>query len=193
MKKLLVILWVSLAMPAVAQEGYFSIYYMPNIPLGETQTFTNEFSWRGVGMEFGGFVNDELSLGVCFDWAVFYEARPNELYTLDTRSIFGNQFRYINMFPILAQARYWIEMGNAQLYLGGTIGPTRVNEYIEVGYFSVQDLSWNFSYGGEIGLFIPFNFDSGLLLGARYLYVDQNSNNNFNHQMVNLKVGFQFH
>jgi hypothetical protein len=31
-----------------------------------------------------------------------------------------------------------------------------------------------------------------LLLGARYLYVDQNSNNNFNHQMVNLKVGFSF-
>ena len=176
----------------LAQEGYFSLYYLPSLPLGETGDFTDRFSWRGVGVDFGGMLNDEVSAGLTFDWNVFYEDRPNTTYTNGTETITGNQYRYINLFPMMAHMRYWFEEGNFEWYLGGQVGACRVNEYLEIGYFGLQQKSWNFAVGPEVAINLPTGPSTGLLLGVKYLYIPKSNNNLYTHQMLNFKVGFLF-
>ena len=113
---------------AVAQSWYGQWYwgasYSISVPVEKTKDFTADTSYLGFALEGRKVVNDRLTVGTHLGWLVF-DSETNEAATLETTTISGKQFRYLNAFPILA---------NAHLYLGQP-GKTRPYGGLNVGAY----------------------------------------------------------
>jgi hypothetical protein len=108
MKKIYILTLLSLLVSATtvfAQRNmFYSFQYSPGIPTGALGDYVNEISWGGVGFDYRGFTAPDLAWGVSFDWNVFYEHQPYGTYTEKTLSVSGEQYRYVNTFPMLIAA-----------------------------------------------------------------------------------------
>jgi opacity protein-like surface antigen len=162
---------------AATGQGYFNLTYNMAFPLGNTNDFISQTSWRGYTVEAGGFVNSHISIGGSFSWEGFYEAFPYQTYSSGTISVSGNLWRYINLYPLVVTGKYYfITEKKFRPYAGIGIGTVSANKLSELGVLTVQDHSWLFGFYSEAGLTYWFNATTGILLDARYLISSTSQN-----------------
>ncbi|HUM11156.1 MAG TPA: hypothetical protein VLT82_09435 [Myxococcaceae bacterium] len=143
--------------------------YQFSIPIGETYNFTPPVSWRGVGLDVATFVRKDLAVGLAFGWIVFHE---NVTSTVNIRGtdISGNQDRTLNIWPTLANARWFPKISSnrdIQPYLGANVGGYIIERYFAVGLTSSQETHYHFGLAPEIGVFIQ-NPVGAVFINARY-------------------------
>lgn len=143
--------------------------YQFSIPIGETYNFTPPVSWRGVGLDVATFVRRDLAVGLAFGWIVLHE---NTTSTVNIRGtdISGNQDRTLNIWPTLANARWFPKISSnrdIQPYLGANIGGYIIERYFAVGLTSFQETHYHFGLAPEIGVFIQ-NPVGAVFINARY-------------------------
>ena len=196
MKKFLytAIFLVFIASTTTFSQGMFSISYDIGVPIGGTSDFIGKPSFRGFGFEGRGFINDNLSYGGSFNWAVFYEEKGPQLWEEqeDSRSVYGKQFRYINSFPLMATMHYYFgEWDATRLYLGAGIGGTRINQRTDFGIYTENKEKWRFGFAPEVGVLIPVNFNASFNLSMRYQYAAK-AGDHEEVSYLNFKIGFAF-
>lgn len=161
-----------------AQHMYVIVGYNMATPLGKTSEFTDNFSLRGINAEQRFFLTDNmLTVGYNFGWQVFHENIPEQTIIFDNGAVYGNQFRYINVFPMQATVHYHLMPESyVRPYFGSGIGATRKLQVTEIGLHSESNNSWHMGISPEAGALFDLWEHFNLITALRYNYAFKNGN-----------------
>ena len=190
MKYLIIIaLSLILSVSGYAQSLY-SFDYNMSFANGETAEYIGATSFRGLTFEGRSFIHDQFSIGGLFSWTTFYESLGGEQFTSGTSTLTGNQYRYLNAFPILFQAHYYMtgDEYEPRVYMGGGVGPYKMNQRTDIGTWSLTDRNWHFGISPEVGLLFPLSMDTQFNISFRCHYVFK-ANNTIDHSWFGLSLG----
>lgn len=191
MKYLITIIAVACLTLATQSQGLYSLNYTVSFGTGETGDYIGNASFRGFTFDGRGFVSDQFSLGGYFSWATFFEELAGATYTDGTATLTGSQFRYINAFPMLFQAHYYLgtDEYEPRAYIGAGIGPYKMVQRTDIGVWSIEENHWHFGMSPEIGLLYPVGMDSQLNICLKYHYV-LGVDDTIDYTWLGLSVGF---
>ena len=165
----------SLAMTGtgLSQEWATALSYQISIPSGDTKDFTGATSFRGMGLDLRYKVDTDTRVGLFFGWNVFYERveETAELKTDHPGAVTGTQDRYINAFPImLSVQRFFGQTGGTQPYAGLNLGGFIMSQTFDIGLSRVTDDQWQWGGAPELGIKIPLQYDTSLMINGKYNY-----------------------
>ncbi len=159
-----------LATTAFGQSKHFGLTYSFSVPLGGIDNYISAGSFRGANLE--GYIDltENFSAGWLIGMNTFFEKRVNETYEKDNLTLNGTQYRYMNVFPMLARGIYQFgeEYGNRP-YIGAGLGMTRDIARTDIGLYSFSKTAWHFTMAPEIGINIPLS-ESAITASVRYVY-----------------------
>ena len=152
------------------EQWYGALTYSVSIPSGDTKTFTDEISWRGVGLDYRYLIDRKFSIGLFFGWNVFYQ-RTDKTTQTDNGAVTGTSDRYINAFPIMANIHYYFgKRKSIRPYVGLNAGGYIMNQRFAIGISAWQEDQWQWGIAPEAGLIIPVERDFGIMLNGKYNY-----------------------
>ncbi|HEY9016010.1 MAG TPA: hypothetical protein VIM84_13230, partial [Gemmatimonadales bacterium] len=83
----------------------------------------------------------------------------------------GDQFRYVNSFPVLANVSYFFgKEGGTRPYVAANVGTYIMEHQLEIGLYALHETNWHFGFGPEAGIAIPVRPDLAAVLSSRYNY-----------------------
>jgi len=172
-------------------QSLYSLNYNVSFSSGETAKFIQNTSFRGFTFEGRGFISEQVSIGGLFNWSTFYEKLAGAEYTRGTATVTGNQYRYINAFPMLFQAHYYLQDDEYEprVYMGGGVGPYIINQRVNIGVWTANEDNWHFGISPEVGLLFPVSMTTSFNLSVRYHYVFK-AKNTVDHSWFGLTAGF---
>jgi hypothetical protein len=158
------------ATTARAQLSYYgTATYQLAFPIGETHQYIHDVAWRGVGLDFGYFVRPNITVGFAVAWNVFYEGTNRIVHFSNGGDISGYQDRSLNVFPILANARYFFEVSpSIRPFVGFGMGVYPIIQRLDIGLSSYSTTEWHFGIAPELGVFVPIGLGSYGTLSVRY-------------------------
>lgn len=174
-------LWIVLAVvycftisgTGLAQEWSTALSYQISLPSGDTKDFTDKTSFRGIGLDFRKEITRATSIGLFFGWNVFYE-RTSETIEIQTEkpgALTGTQDRYLNSFPIMLTVQHSFgKSGELQPYAGLNIGGFYMVQKLGIGLSQFQNDQWQWGGAPELGLIIPVERDTDIIINAKYNY-----------------------
>ncbi|MHA4844917.1 hypothetical protein ACX0G7_12170 [Flavitalea antarctica] len=192
---LLLVVFSGLISTSKAQGVNFIISYPIAFPMGNTSDYVGKTSFRGFSFEVNGVHEEKWEYGLETTWNVFYQKEESKVYTRETASIKGVQFRYVNSVPILAQARMSFgdekAMGNFTPFAGLGIGTIYVNQSTDFGMYRFTNEAWQFCLRPELGVKFNNSKGPGGFLGVRY-YAGFNSDDMDGQSYLSVNVGIIF-
>jgi len=176
----------------MAQEGMFGLTYSMGLAVGSTNDYISKFSGRGFGLEGRAFINDNLSMGGSFAWNVLFEEVVNETFTQDNQTVTSDQFRYINAYPINFITHYYFGEYDApaRFNVGLGLGAIKVNRRTEVSIIAIEHNYWHFSVTPEVGVIVPFNYSTNLLVSVRYNYAAEAKGEAYSYLSFNIGIAW---
>lgn len=151
-------------------QSWYAFTYQPAQPLSNTQDFTSTFGWRGIGLDWRSQVKPNFALGLSFAWQVFDE-QTDEVVSAFGVDLSGDQFRYVNSFPMLANATYYFgNPGGLRPFLGANVGAYVMQHRLDVGLYTIEETNVHFGFGPEAGLAIPIRPALAAVLNTRFNY-----------------------
>jgi len=172
-----VALLVAFSGEAQAQDWWWGITYnmsaTSSLPASSDYdtNFVDDFSFRGIGLE-ARYVPDRggnLSYGFSGSWNVLNE-QTDEIVHLPSADLSGDQFRYFNSVPLLANAHYYFgSRGGIRPYAGLNVGTYWIERRVDVSVVSIQDDSWHLGWAPEVGVVVPLGRpEVALLANVKY-------------------------
>jgi outer membrane protein W len=153
----------------MAQQSYYSIQYQIGFPMGDLGDYISQSSFRGVTVEYHGYINDNVSAGVEVGWNVFYERKDYDTYTVGNESLSGIQYRYSNHIPILITGEYTFRPGESlNPYANLGLGTIYSRRNTDMGTFTLKEDAWHFALKPEIGVIYDMNISTGFKLAVKY-------------------------
>lgn len=163
---------------ALGGEKLTSVTYNMAVPTEDMKAFVGNTSFRGFGIQGRWFVKEGLSVGLAWEWQVFDENTTQPLTLTDNLggvTVSGQQYRYVNAFPFLATAHFYLgNPSSTRLYVGAGAGAYYMMQRFEIGIFSADDDQWLFGGAPEVGVLAPVGDAYGhqhIIAGAKYNYV----------------------
>ena len=178
---------------SVNSQSLFTLKYGVAFPMGKTRSdLISKTSWRNYGFEGRYFMTGNVAVGGSFDWQVFYEETPAQVYNDGTLNVHGKTYRYINAYPILVTGHYYLkDYFSPGPYFGLGVGPAKIDQRTEMGLFSATDNYWHFGLAPEIGFHYPYSPSFGLELKVRYFYALKTSSAD-SYSWLGLGIGLNF-
>jgi hypothetical protein len=170
MKSLFICLMFVAMAPALRAQSAFAISYPVGFSFGALNDYIDQTSFRGINMEFLQRLDNKWLLGIESGWNVFYKRESEKEYKQGTASITGTQFRYANIVPILAEAKFIrpLENRTASFYGGLGIGTVYVDQSTDFGLYTLRLDAWQFCLRPEAGFYYIIYPGARLFLGAKY-------------------------
>lgn len=175
---LTIALVVAVSFSSFAQGGgIWNFQWVIGFPVGETNDFLDQTSFRGFGIDGRGYVTDRLTVGGRAAWQTFYkdfgfvtnkvvDGSGNEEYTIS-----GNQRKYINTAPLTVNTHYYFGYGQVLPYAGIGIGAYYVDSRSYMGIYYVREEAWHFGIAPEVGVVVPFgSSNTGINVALKYNY-----------------------
>ncbi len=165
-----ILLMVTLSTSVYAQSKVTALTYDVSIPNGDMTDYIADTAWRGIGFDGRWFLqggDSPLALGISLAWHVFNQTESGTV-VLSNGALTGHQNRYINSFPIMATAHYYL--GNKDrfwLYVGGGVGTYYVIQRFEIGVIALEENNWHFGAYPEVGVHIPLE-EMDIIINGRY-------------------------
>lgn len=194
MKKIFFLLVAAICMhSAFAQRrGVFIISYPIAFPMGDLSDYINSTSFRGINMEFGKEIRQDLIAEIETGWNVFYEREPEQVYKQGTASISGVQYRYTNSVPILAGAKWILKSHNNIVPFAGLgLGTTYSDRSTDFGLYRISVDAWQFTLRPEIGVTFKGRNGPAAMVGVKY-YASFNSNDLDGQSFFSINIGIAF-
>ena len=190
MKYIFTILAVAFLTATTQSQGLYSLNYTVGFTDGETADYISNPSFRGVSLDGRSFLTDQFSVGGYINWSTFYEKFSGS-FTDGTATLTSTQYRYLNAFPVLVQAHYYLETDEYEprAYLGAGTGAYKMVQRVEIGTWALEENHWHFGLSPEVGVLLPVSMDSHLNISARYHYVFK-VDDTINYSWFGLSVGF---
>jgi len=150
--------------------GIWNFQWVIGFPVGETNEFLDQTSFRGFGIEGRGYVSDRITVGGRVAWQTFYKDFGEVTQSSDNVTVTGFQRKYINTIPITVNAHYYFGYGMVLPYIGVGIGPYWIEARNYMGIYYVQEKAWHFGVVPEIGVVVPFGSNSNVGFNAAVKY-----------------------
>jgi hypothetical protein len=172
------------------------------IPVGATSDYVGETSWLGFTMQWRKFMTENVSIGGSLSWNVLHQRSfetqefkftPEGADREITGHISGEQFRYLNSFPILFESHYYLgdPYDSAVRPFGGLgVGVTPIERRTEIGIVAITDTNWHFTLSPEIGILIPLD-QLSLFVAANYNYALK-VKNTIDYSFISINLGLMF-
>ncbi len=170
-KTIFFILIIGLTMPSIvkAQSGYTSIQYQMGFGMGDLGDYIEKASFRGAVLDYQKNLSTSISVGVEFAWSTFYEKKEYDTYTVDQHSLSGIQYRYSNMFPMLACVEYSLKPdGEVRPFVNLGIGTMYTIRETDMGLWMVEEKAWQFGLKPELGVIYDVGMNSSVKLEGKY-------------------------
>jgi hypothetical protein len=177
---------------STAQSSLFTISYSTGTPLGNTGDYIENYSWRGMSIEGRYFIERDLSLGFYIAWNVFHQRLLDYEERFENGVLYGNQYRYINAYPILLVAHYHLlPESSVRPYIGAGLGLYSMNRRTDMGLYYSETKSWHFGLAPEAGLWFDVAPYLNLMIGAKYNYAVKAQKADA-YSFLNVNVGMTF-
>lgn len=178
MKKVFVIILVMLGVSMISRVDaqMLNINYRMSAPLGDSHDFISNMSFRGMSADYHYYISEHFAVGLTLGWNTYYkhyDYKTGHFLMRDEKvTITGDQFRYLNVIPIMASFRYQLTKGDAAVlpYIGIGIGTNWAETRLEIGDLVAKEKGWQFAFAPEIGMVIPFCEHVGMNVAAQYQY-----------------------
>jgi hypothetical protein len=137
-----------------------------------THDFISNVSFAGLGLEWGHYVTQNLSLGLSTRWNRFYQEDDRQTYQVQNAAITGKQYKALNVYPIFPKAKFDFDMGHETplvpfIQIG--LGPIYGQKYRTVGNYTFNDFGWQFGFAPEVGVIWRSAYKPlGALFSVRY-------------------------
>jgi hypothetical protein len=162
---------LALSVSLGAQTNLFTLAYSTGAPLGKTGEFIENYSWRGFAIENRYFVERDLSIGFYLGWNVFNQSEDDITVEFENSVLYGNQYKYINTFPILVNMHYhFLREEVVRPYVGTGLGLYSLNQRTEMGLYEDTVKTWLFGFQPEAGIWIDVVSGVNFIFGAKYNY-----------------------
>ena len=176
------------AIDAWESEGGGPAGFLHERDLART-TLADNASWRGINLEYKKAVKENVTAGLSFGWHVFDE-QTDEVLSGFGVDISGDQFRYINSFPLLANVSYFLgKPGGVRPFIGADVGVYIMEHRLDIGLYSIHETNAHFGFGPEAGFAYPIKPNMSLLLTGRYNYA-LSAGSVDTQQYLNFGIGF---
>ena len=145
------ILIVVLSFAAFGQEYMTTLTYTISAPAGETTSFIESSSYLGLSFDGRKFILPFISVGFYTGWQVFYENGDVPI-NVDQGTISGNQYRYLNTFPIMLNAHLYIGPDQCiRPYIGINAGAYFTWKRLNIGVLTAEEKKWVLTYIDALG------------------------------------------
>ena len=154
---------------AQTQTSNFRISWSVAIPTGDLSDYIGETSLRGGSLEYNWRPKPNLEVGIESGWNLLYERADDKVYTYETASVSGVQYRYTNTIPIIAGVKMLGKAKSGLIPYGGVgLGTVYINRNTDFGLYRITNNTWQFSVRPELGLRYDYQPGKGIILGAKY-------------------------
>jgi len=170
-KTIFFILVIGLAMPGIvkAQSGYTSVQYQIGFGIGDLGDYIEKASFRGMVIDYQRNLTTSISVGMEFAWSTFYEKKEYDTYTDGQYSLSGIQYRYSNMFPMLACVEYSLMPdGGVRPYVNLGIGTMYTMRETDMGIWMLEEKAWQFGLKPELGVIYDVSINASVKLEGKY-------------------------
>jgi len=168
-KNIITLVVLFFALSVSAQDIVWKMTYDVAFPFSSTKEFTDQVSWRGVGLDVDRFLTDNVAVGFGVSWSTFVEKESDSYFDSNLMLIHGTQVRYINNVPLLARFSYYTPLDVMDVYGTLGIGTTWQEMRREIGTFAFVDSYWQFALSPELGMIFPVG-NSYLTAKLRYVH-----------------------
>jgi hypothetical protein len=156
------------ASPARAQDWVGMMTWQMSLPIGETQEFVDEVSFRGMGLDFRKRLRGGTFASVEMAWNVFHQ-RSDELFEFDSGAVSGSQDHYINAFPIMIGVhQYFGKPRSTRMHVGLNVGGYLFVQTLRIGVTEFEEDTWEWGVAPEAGVAIPIQTGLWFEINARY-------------------------
>ena len=172
------------------QDSYMSVQYSVSIPMGDMGEYISKTSWRGILIEYRGYVTSNLFVGIDAGWNVFSEKKDYDTYTQGTESLTGIQYRYQNQVPLLATIDYLFSADKElKPYVGFGIGTMYSERSTDMNLYRLKLNSWQFALKGEVGLLYEVSYTSSVKFAVKYYTGFKNNTFESNQSYLSINLG----
>jgi opacity protein-like surface antigen len=191
MKKIFLILFAVVSVPAFSQH-LTSLQYSMGFGTGDLGDFIDKPSFRGFTIDYRKMVQPNIGVGFDVGWNVFYSERDYDVYTIETLSYSGRQFRYSNHMPLLVAVDYYMDDGEGITPFGGLgIGTMYTRRNTDMGQYTLEQDAWHFAIRPEVGIMYEVNDGVNLSVTGKY-YMGFEAGDLDTQNYFSLNFGFVF-
>ena len=189
------LLILTMAGGALAQYGTAYVTYDVAFPIGETNDFIREKSWRGVGIGVSKFVmSPNLDIGVSWQWNTLQETTRDPIEMGDL-AVSGDQVRKIYISPILVTGNYHFSAVREQYpfepFVGLGAGAYYIEKSLDIGITSLEEKNWHFGIEPRAGVTVPVYNNIEAVLVASYHYILE-AGNGTDHSFFDIGIGLAY-
>ena len=191
MKKIFLILFIVVSVPALSQN-LTSFQYSMGFGSGDLGDFIDKPSFRGITLDYRKLVQPNIGVGIDIGWNVFYSEQAYDVYTVETLSYSGRQYRYNNQFPMLAAVDYYLSPDEPlNPFVGIGVGTMFSRRNTDMGQYTLEEEAWHFAIRPEIGILYEVSPDFSFSVTGKY-YMGFEAGDLDAQNYFALNVGFVF-
>ncbi len=170
MKVINIVLLIFVICTVAFSQGQVNFNYQIAYPSGETSDYIDKISFRGAGLEWRKYIQDNISAGISLNWNVFNQV-ATETQEIEEGHVTGTQNRTINSFPLLATAHYYMgKKRELRPYFGLGLGAYLIKQRLGIGIYTFEESNWHFGVAPEVGVNFPVGYDATLMVAVKYNY-----------------------
>ena len=176
-------------------RSLFSVNYNLTFPLGDLHDFIPVTGVAGFDVEYKALVTDNIAIGGMIGYESFYKKYDRDTYYFENGALTSTIFKYYYTVPMRVVFDFFISPGSfVQPFVGLSTGVNYNERRLEVGFYALEDKSWNYVVAPEAGLIIPFGKFSewGFSAKARYNYQVYDRDNFSGLQYLDVSLGFTY-
>ena len=139
------------------------------LAIGDSHEFAPIFGWLGFNAEIMYHAKSDLSIGLTSGYQLF-RGKGRETVDVGDAALTAYQFRYLDTAPILAVARYYVDLGGAAMFYPALgVGTVYTNREVNAGFVAFHDDTWHFAVAPQVGLAIH-TYGPDPLIQVKYTY-----------------------
>lgn len=156
--------------PASAQVLGGLTYSWSN-PTGDlSDQFISNDSWVGFSVEGRRFINPNLTVGLSLGYTALYD-NSSEPIQFPSGTISGEQYRSLNVFPLLVTGHLYSKAGGRiQTYIGLGVGVYYMKQLMDVGAGTFQTTNWIMGFAPELGFILNKGSQTEIAIFGKYNY-----------------------
>lgn len=170
--KYIILLLIAFAINAQAQNNnVLGLSYSMGFGVGETSDYIGRPALSGFAIEGHKFLKPNVSVGLLGGWNIFNE-KSNSTVNIGNVALSGEQGRYLNVFPVLANASFYIKNKDSKFvpFIRAHVGTYYIMQRFDIGVYSFNNYNWHFGIAPELGFNITASKEIDVLINARYNY-----------------------
>lgn len=154
----------------VVGEAAMLVRYSMGLGVGETNDYTNRYSFLGVTAQFTYFAAPGVSIGVLSGWQTFYD-REHTTEVVGNAALTATQLRYLDAVPILATGQYYLgDSERVHPYVGAGIGAYYTKRETWLPSWTVVNDGFHFGVMPEVGVLVT-NGSTELVASVKFHYL----------------------